>query len=427
MGRTCVAGVMLLAAILAPGCGGGGGGSGGGGGTPVAAVLQSIVVSPGTVTLDTHGKAALTCLGQYSNGSQQALSATWSISDPAVASLDGAAGTTAMLTGVDEGDAVVTAQAAGMTAQADVSVVDMLPADPGPVYGGSETDIVQYPASGGGPPTVIYTPPSYVGMGFTPNRAATVLYTMGWNDTGDAENIYSYDTRTGASALVVSIPTSPYDRPFGLDYDAQGRLYTTCYGTGALLRITPATGAIEALGTAPAYSNFDLAVGRDDMPYYAPMGGPTWITRHDYAAGPPTAWAEYPPSFVTDYPDFVIPCGLAINRRGEAFTTDVNSSVLYVNRDLNGDGDALDAGEATAFADMGGAYGDYFIYGVSAAKGNSVLLNVTPWGSATSALGVHWLRDLNGDGDALDPGESTLYNATYTPANIDGSCVGARR
>jgi hypothetical protein len=56
-----------------------------------------------------------------------------------------------------------------------------------------------------------------------------------------------------------------------------------------------------------------------------------------------------------------------------------------------------------------------------------VLLNVTPWGSATAAIGVHWLRDLNGDGDALDPGETTLYNATYVPPSIDGSCVGARR
>ena len=84
------------------------------------------------------------------------------------------------------------------------------------------------------------------------------------------------------------------------------------------------------------------------------------------------------------------------------YVTGFESQTMYRLADLNQDGDMLDIIEAISYADnVFGGLDD-------------------PWGIATSGLGgfligntangaVHQVRDVNGDGDALDLGESTLF------------------
>jgi len=80
------------------------------------------------------------------------------------------------------------------------------------------------------------------------------------------------------------------------------------------------------------------------------------------------------------------------------FAVDRGANRIMRYADTNGDGDALDAGEATVWAD-----GLDNPYGITMAAGGAVYY------TEYSAGEVGRLRDLNGDGDALDAGERVTY------------------
>jgi len=83
------------------------------------------------------------------------------------------------------------------------------------------------------------------------------------------------------------------------------------------------------------------------------------------------------------------------------YTADLGRLVVHRVQDLNGDGDALDAGESSVWADD---FGSSWPEGVAAGPGGTVYV--------TGVDGSTWrLCDANGDGDALDAGEKTLYAA----------------
>jgi hypothetical protein len=97
---------------------------------------------------------------------------------------------------------------------------------------------------------------------------------------------------------------------------------------------------------------------------------------------------------------------------GGFFFGAVSTSTVYHAQDKNGDGDFLDVGEVLSYADS--VYGDLF----------------TPWTMADYAGGgflladrdagvVRWVRDVNGDGDALDLGEVTVFADGITGGPFD--------
>ncbi len=94
---------------------------------------------------------------------------------------------------------------------------------------------------------------------------------------------------------------------------------------------------------------------------------------------------------------------------------DQGSDQIFHLRDLNGDGDATDAGERLAFFDATNASG------LSSPTGNVFAIHQAPDGTVFAGDGdtdsVYALRDMNGDGDATDAGEASPW---FSDANAAG-------
>lgn len=105
------------------------------------------------------------------------------------------------------------------------------------------------------------------------------------------------------------------------------------------------------------------------------------------------------------------PGGLASGPGGVVYATHSGGVVLRL-ADLNGDGDALDTGESIPYAD-----------GLDCASPLLLQRNGT---LLTGSQQMHRLADLNGDSDALDTGENVLYTpAPGTPdRQVVTSCLG---
>ena len=101
------------------------------------------------------------------------------------------------------------------------------------------------------------------------------------------------------------------------------------------------------------------------------------------------------------------PVGLLADGGGGFFFSSLSDDAVYQAVDRNGDGDALDVIETLPFADsvFGGLNG--------------------PWGMADHENGgflladfidgqILWVRDANGDGDALDQGDVRLFADGFT-------------
>ncbi len=94
-------------------------------------------------------------------------------------------------------------------------------------------------------------------------------------------------------------------------------------------------------------------------------------------------------------------------KTGGALVGDMDLDQIYRTRDLNGDGDADDAGEAWVFFDAANASGlpspTNAVYTIFQAADGYVY-----YGDGGSHA-VYRLRDVNGDGDAQDPGEASIW------------------
>jgi len=94
-------------------------------------------------------------------------------------------------------------------------------------------------------------------------------------------------------------------------------------------------------------------------------------------------------------------------RTGGALVGDMDLDQIYLTRDLNGDGDADDPGEAWVFFDANNASGlpspTNAVYTIFQAADGYVY-----YGDGGSHA-VYRLRDLNGDGDAQDAGEASVW------------------
>ncbi|MCA8950349.1 MAG: hypothetical protein KDE27_12660 [Planctomycetes bacterium] len=105
------------------------------------------------------------------------------------------------------------------------------------------------------------------------------------------------------------------------------------------------------------------------------------------------------------------PSCIAVSRFGTAYVGDSTVDIVLALTDRNGDGDALDAGEHTVFFDSAtNASGIVMasIQGITVAATDEIFAAVSNAGSSGTDM-ILRLADQNGDGDANDAGEATIY------------------
>lgn len=413
--------IVAMAVLLGAGCGPSNKEEGGA--PPATAQLLSIEVDPAQAELLPGDSVALAALGHFSDGSVASVEAHWTVSSGS-AELDADYGETVTATGELGGTSVVVAAVSGLVAWSTVVVdEDGVPADPGKVYGCDETAVWSYPADAGTPPTRLLSfDPDYGGTGFVSTPSGDELAALIYHsETGD-RSVARINPATGVATIVVTMDDALFDRPFSLERDREGHFYTVCFGDNRLLEIDP-SGGITHIDTFSGWFG-DLAMGPGDELFYAPgYSAGDWIYRRNPAGGAPILWATEPAGL--PMPGY-ISTGLAINPKGEAFMSDVNDNVIHRNRDVNGDGSALDAGEQTAYATMPWGQMEYFTYGVSAVRGRSLLINVYDWVLSGQA-GIYWLVDADRSDAIEGESEFVLYNSTPVMPGLDGGCVVGRR
>jgi Ca2+-binding RTX toxin-like protein len=106
----------------------------------------------------------------------------------------------------------------------------------------------------------------------------------------------------------------------------------------------------------------------------------------------------------------VTPNGIAQGKDGAIYitnagTTSVPPDMVYRTVDLNGDGDANDAGEATVWADLQKVISTSVPFDITFIGDVAYVSDLT--GAAVDV--IHRLQDLNNDGDAMDAGEITSF------------------
>ncbi len=118
------------------------------------------------------------------------------------------------------------------------------------------------------------------------------------------------------------------------------------------------------------------------------------------------------------------PTCIAVGGDGTAYIADSTVDIVVALRDLNGDGDALDPGEHTIFFDGSNQSGIL----MPSAQGLCVdaIGNVYIANSNTSTVGVDAiirLSDLDGDGDANDFGEAIYYCQVPNSSAVVGDSI----
>ncbi len=396
------------------------GGGGGGGGTPV---LQSLSINPSTITLSADEVVVLTCLGHYSNGSAQALTAEWTVSGQIDA--PSLPGTTLIVTAYSEGTGKVFATTSGLNAAADITIQRSAPADPGTVYGSGSEGVWSYPAQGGDPTLVAAQPglKMATGSAITPDGRTMYITRV---ITNEERGISKVDLETGEVTDVVTLMAPEFDRPGGLALDSQGRILTACYGNAKVLRIDPATAVVETLSAA-AGGHLQFNVGPDDSIYISPLlASSVWLSRYNPIEDTFDAYA-FVPSSVTGLNGFIVAAVAAINHRNELYMVDWNDTRAFRCIDVNGDGFCLGSSENKLYSTFMTI--KHMVFGGGIARCGTVLVNVEPGSSdtTTAGLGVYWLVDKNLDDDAADVGEVVFLSEKYIHNGIDGGSLHGRR
>jgi len=126
------------------------------------------------------------------------------------------------------------------------------------------------------------------------------------------------------------------------------------------------------------------------------------------------------------------PCALALASDGTLYLNDSTQDQVYRLVDLNGDGDAHDPGEHSVFFD-GSTGANSAGLSLSASLAMDVDANDRLWlcnsdsGAGSSPDCIYWIEDQNGDGDAMDAGESFIYYQTPTGGGLGDSAPSSLR
>lgn len=121
------------------------------------------------------------------------------------------------------------------------------------------------------------------------------------------------------------------------------------------------------------------------------------------------------------------PTALGVSACRVAVMGDQGNGSVYRLADVNGDGDAQDIGESIVFIDATNAGGLSFAFPTGVAFDSNCAAYVVNAGNASGPDAIYRLVDLNADGDAQDAGEATFYvgapffgagNGPFSPQEI---------
>jgi trimeric autotransporter adhesin len=215
--------------------------------TPVTvtpAKLVSIAVTPVNLGIARGTSQQFTAMGTYSDNTTQNLtvSATWSSSDPAVASISNASGTQGLAAGRDIGSATITASFDGKSGTASLTVtpatlvsLSVDPTNPSIALGLGR----QFTATG------IYSD--------TTTQNLTASATWNSSDPAVATISNSVASTAGPKGMATSVATGATTITASLDGFTGTTLLTVTPATPVLLTITPADPSI-ALGTSRQFT-----------------------------------------------------------------------------------------------------------------------------------------------------------------------------
>lgn len=257
--------------------------------------------------------------------------------------------------------------------QAELTVV----APPPVVYAFDHNrGLLRYAIMGGDPQTLPFAPADW---GITEVEglcaSGSYLYLL---RTGWPAEIHRFDPVTGGLTLVTEVPETP-GVTMCLAADAAGRLYTSglteIMTASDIFRYDPVGGTIGVFASVPMNVSMLLVDDAGNVWGGGLMGGGVFRVA--------------PSGTVTAMPmsDLTWAGGVARTGTGDVFVEDLLWNSLYRGRDLNSDGDFLDAGETILAIAPGVLFGQ--VWGLCW-TGSSLLLN---------AGDIHELRDLDGDGE----------------------------
>ena len=397
---------LVALVLFGVGCGGSGGSSSGAppAGDPLPPVLTFLEIVPGLVEIDLEGPTAavLTVLATYSDGTKESMVASWTTPNPAFISLGADIGTSTTVSAVSEGTAQVTAMLGALTAHATVNVSWAIPAEVGTVYGVSGNgpgvygvipgpSIIRYNGDGSGTPDILLTDDALgSSMGSALARDRSALYVLSGN------SLYALDLSDNTWAPLAT--GAVYAACEGLDTDAEGRLFGHSTTAQTLYQFDVATGAVVDSWSygVPINRVMTFQMGPDGAAYYfSYMVG---VHRHDLATGSITlyhtggGWSNN--------------SGIAMDLKGNLFTSDLFGPSVFKSQDLNGDRDADDLGESVVFADIAFLWEAWtMINDMAIAPGGTLLINAVGLGgdyAPEGVTGLYWARDLDRSGTVTD-------------------------
>ncbi len=345
--------------------------------------VVSISVTPGTASVVPGNTQSFTATGTYSDQSTAPVAVTWSSSNTTVATIDASG----VATGHTKGTATITAayQAnPGVTGSATLTVAPFTR-----MYMNNNPDIDSVPFTGGSGRND-YVASTRV-RSILVSRDKQTLYMLDGNGALYGLDLTTYQLQT----LIAS--SSPLLRQ-ALSIDAQGNLFAAGYSyvnstnMYSVEKIDPSTWTVSTfspLGNSTCYH--DTLPMNGDV-YVATWGG---IARASSGAAPTNVFTSGMNVFTS----------IAADANGDLYTVEFWNKDVWKLTDLNSDGNYYGMGESGVFKN----YGMQWICEVEMDAEDSLYVAELQQDASNPSHGIWKLRDLNNDGDAVDAGEGSIW------------------
>ncbi|MHC5079800.1 MAG: Ig-like domain-containing protein [Planctomycetota bacterium] len=363
--------------------------------------LVSIAVTPSTASILLTGSQTFATVATYSDSSTGTETVTWSSSNTNVATVS-ASGTA---TPVATGTTTITATAVSNTSISGSATLTVRAFNR--LFVGNDSGGIWTVPSTGGPGTLFLSASNFVGTphGIQMSQNGQNLYVstqQGVGSSTTARNLYSVSLSNSTVNLVASNAVT-----HGMSMDSAGNLIAIDIGVAPnrIMYVNTTTwtmndfcfGASMPLDTT-VFGN-DVIVSCINGVYRSPQGG----TLTQVFTVPGVGGF----SFFTSVDD---------DSNGNIFTIEWMGYQMYKLVDLNNDGDFQDIGESTVYISSPNVP---YPAELAIHSNNDMYVADRDWGTNPST-GIWLVRDLNNDGDAMDSGEAVQFS----PITFQGCSFG---
>jgi uncharacterized protein YjdB len=367
------------------------------------ASLVSVQVSPPTASIMVTRTVTFSAQGTYTDGTTQAEPVTWSTSSATVATVDAAG----LATGVGGGTATITATAqsdTGVSGTASLTVTTPFTT----MYlcnksnGTSLIDTVPY---SGGTGSTAHTMTNYDLTSLQISKDKKTLYLL--ERYGD---VHTLDIATGNVTRVITGTGSAAGIVYqGMYVDGNGILYRPGTSTGTFAgvdKIDPSNWNVTNFCTGPNSScYFDCRLLNGTM--YVPSWGGLLAAKSGGTL-----------STVFTVSSISVFSSIDADSQGDLYIVDFWNQEILKLRDTNNDGLFYSLGESNVFRNFAGNW----IVEIEIDALDAVYLAELT-GGATPSFGIWRLTDKNGDGDASDANEGSIWSSHQLTAGNGGGSI----